>query len=208
VSIADQPLPGDLRLATVATEQRGDVDLQQRAVLDHRPQPPEPLLEQARGALGMGDQHAEPVPAHVSPGGEERRVDAVERHLEQHPARARRALGDHGKLFAAEVGCVVGKDLAARVQPQVDARGVDRRLERACALRDRRHGDREVGVADVGRDGRLVDAVAREPRGVRQRGTHVRGTVVHPGEQMQMKVDVRHHGSRFAARARNRVSNP
>lgn len=134
--------------------------MQQRAVLDHRPQPPEPLLEQARGALGMGDQHAEPVPAHVSPGGEERRVDAVERHLEQHPARARRALGDHGKLFAAEVGCVVGKDLA------------------------------------------------REPRGLRQRGTHVRGTVVHPGEQMQMKVDVRHHGSRFAARARNRVSNP
>ncbi len=88
---------------------------------------------------------------------------------------------------------MVGEDLAARVQPQVDAGGVDRRLQRARALGDRRHGDGEVRVADMGRDGRLVDAVAGEPLGVGQRRSHVGRPVVHPGEQMQMKVDSGHH---------------
>jgi hypothetical protein len=181
----------------VAAEQRGDVDLQQRAGLDRRAQPPQPVLEQAGGAFGMRDQQPEAVAAHVAPGRQERRVDPAEGHLEQHPPRAARPVGDRVELRVAEPGGAAREDLAARLQAEADARRVERGLQRPCARRDRRHVERVVGVTDVRRRRGLVNAVAREPRGVLECRGLVRRPVVDAGKQVQVQVDMhRLRGSR------------
>ena len=141
----------------------------------------------------MGDQQSEPVPADVPACVQKRVADPPERHLEQHPARAARTVGDDVEVVATEAGRAVGMDLAAGMEPQLDARGVDRGLQRPRACRDRGHVEVEVGMADVRRDRRVVDPGARDPLGVSEAGALVGRTVVDAGQEVEMQIDVCHH---------------
>ena len=135
--------------------------------------------------------------ADVGASGEVGLVDAREGHLEQHPAGAGRAVGDDVELGRAERGRALGVDLAARVQAQVDARRVERRLQRARALGDAGDVEREPGVADVRRDGRLVDATRGEPLGVDEAGHLVAWSIVHPRQEVEVQIDMGHVAGPF-----------
>ncbi len=101
-------------------------------------------------------------------------------------------MGDDVELRRVEAARALRVDLAAGVQVQVDAGGVDRPLQRARALGDRADVDREPRVADVRRHRGLMDAGRGEPGGVGQAGGLVFGAVVHRGEQVEMEVHVGH----------------
>ena len=89
------------RLGPLAAEQRAHVDLQPRAGGDLLPQQLVAAAEEAERALRVPDQQAEAELPDVGAGGEVRLVDARERHLEQDPARAGRAVGDDVELGRA-----------------------------------------------------------------------------------------------------------
>ena len=212
-AVADELDRPGVRLGTLAAEQRAHVDLQERTGGDLLLEHLVAAGEEAGGALRVRDHEREAVVADVPAGGEEGRVDARERHLEQHPAGAGRAVGDHVELGRAERGRAVGVDLAARVDAQLDAGGVELRLERARALGDGRDVEREPRDADVRRHGGLVDAVAGELLGVDQARGQVRWSVVHPWQQVEVQVDMGHvvvlsGGSSVSAHGWFRLSSP
>ena len=132
-AVADQLDRAGVRLGSLAAEQRAHVDLQQRAggdlLLQHRVA----VADEAVGPLRVRDHEAEAALADVPAGVEERGIDAGERHLEQHPAGAARAVGDDVELLRAQRGRALGVDLAAGVEVEVDAGGVERGLQRARA---------------------------------------------------------------------------
>ena len=175
-------------------EQRADVDLQQRARGELGPEQFVPAGEEAFGALGVGDEEAEAGFADVPAGGQPLRVDAGERDLEQDPARAPRAVRDQVEVVRRERGRAERMDLAAGMQEQLDARGGDRGLQRSRALGDRRDVERVVGMADVRRDGGLVDAFAGEALRVDEARGLVGRTIVDPGQQVKMEINVGHLG--------------
>jgi hypothetical protein len=74
----------------------------------------------------VGEQHAEAAPAQLLGAVDERVVDALERHLVEHPPRARAAVGDHLELGVGEHGDRLGLELAADLDAQVDALGGQR----------------------------------------------------------------------------------
>ena len=71
-------------------------------------------------------------------------------------------------------------DLPAGMQEQLDARSGDRGLQRARALGDRRDVERVVRVADMRRDGGLVEAFAGEARRVDEARGLIGRTIVDP----------------------------
>jgi AcrR family transcriptional regulator len=119
-----------LDVQPVVAEQRADVDLQQRAVLDQRPQP----LMAAGRAIGVREQQAVAELREPLGGGREVVVEAVERALEQEPVGVLGTLRDQVQLALGEEERVLVRELAAGMQADVQALGVDRALRDGAAL--------------------------------------------------------------------------
>ena len=80
------------------------------------------------------------------------------------------------------------------MQEQLDALGLDRGLQRARALGDRGDVERVVRMADMRRDGGLVDAFVGEAGGVDEARGLVGRAIVHPRQQVEMEINVGHRG--------------
>ena len=104
------------------------------------------------------------------------------------------AVSDQVEVSRREGGRPKRMDLPAGMQEQLDALGLDRGLQRACALGDRREVERIIRMADMRRDGGLVDAFAGEARRVDEARGLVGGTIVHPRQQVEMEINVGHRG--------------
>jgi hypothetical protein len=85
-------------------------------------------------------------------------------------------------------------DLPAGMEEQVDALSVDRGLQRSRALGDGGDFEGVVRMADMRRDGRLVDAITGEPLRVEEARRLVGRAIVHARQQMEMEIEVGHRG--------------
>ncbi len=153
-----------------------------------------------RAALGVRDQHAEAALTQLGGGVVEVAAYSLEWGLHQHPARARGALRDQLELALAHAADQLVAKLRSAVQLELDARV----RERAAQLDDAgvnldRVGEPEVG-ARVRGDHDRARALGDGRAGELEAGLHVGGTVVHAGEQVEVKVGVCHHRSGSATR--------
>src|SRR4051794_40275946 len=173
-----------LDVKPVVAEQRADVDLQQGALLEQRPQ----VLMAVGGALGVGEQEAEAELREAFGGGDEVLVDTRERALEQQPARAGGALGDVAELLAREQQRVVMRELAAGVQAHAEPLGADRPL--GFLATGRELGERQFRIVialDVRRAGNVTDALGMEPPGVPSVSSIVAAPSSRPGRMWQWR---------------------
>src|SRR4051812_18701033 len=85
-------------------------------------------------------------------------------------------------------------DLPAGMQAQFYALGVDRGLQRSRARGDRRDVEGVIRMADMRRDGGLVDTFTDETLRVDEARRLVGRTVVHPRQQVEMEINVGHRG--------------
>ena len=148
----------------------------------------------ARPRRARGGRSARRSRARGSPSRPRRSPRRRRRTAPRRAPSARRAARARSRRARRRVrSAPIGKDLAAGVQPQREPLAVERRLERGGALRDRQRVERYGRRADVRRDGGLAHAVGDHPRGVLERGGLVGRAVVHPRQQVEVKVDVSHH---------------
>ena len=186
---AHQPGRDLPRARAVVAEQRGDVDLQQRAGFEVRVEP----VERAGGALGVGEQQA------VAEAG--RRATAASKtwsrpangHSSSSHGACVRALGDQLELALVELQRVLVGELAAGMQADGQPVGVEHALGLGAAVGELVEVDeREVGALDVRGAGDVADALGVQPASETPGLLHRRGPVVQAGEEVGVQVHVSH----------------
>ena len=189
---AQQALRHALALRRLRAREGAHVHLDARAAIDLLGE----QVQRARDAvrpLRMRQQDAESTVAQLGGSVEQLLAEAAEGHLEQHPARARGAVGDQFELVVAERRDRMRLELTAAVHLERDALAGQRLAQLAHAVRQLAH--RHVLHVRSGDDplGAGQHRLAR----VRERLLECVRAVVHAGEQMAVKVD---HGTCPAAR--------
>jgi len=175
-ALTQQGQPRRLGLGAVAAGQRPLVDLQQAAPPDLSSQRFAVAVEDARTALGVGDDHAEAPRPQLAGGGRELVAEAVERRFDQQPAAARRARRDRLELELTQPAHELVAELARAVNLDLEAgarQGAAKLLHQLGQDRDVGHEVRphvrggEDGAGPVGRgDGGHLNAVVEVSRAV------------------------------------------
>ncbi len=150
-------------------------------------------LDRAGDALRVGEHEAVAEAAQARDRLVEALVEALERAFEEQPRRVRGTLGDVGEVVLGALERVLVGELAALVQADVQALGVDRGLDFGAAGGQFLDAHARVGgAADVRGAGDVEDVLVVEAAGVAEGLSHRLRPVVQTGKQMAVEVNVSH----------------
>jgi hypothetical protein len=145
----------------------------------------------------MGDQHPVPEPAQLFERVGYRAQRTRQGCFEQHPAASVRAVGHQPQLVGVESQHVAGEQLGPGSHGERDALREQQSTHRRDPAHQRAHVDEARMWGGNDQPGAVGRCVAREGN----RSFGVTGTVVDPGQEMEMQLDP--HTSRYDGRPPN-----